>query len=180
MATLDSIRKSLLEIELQPIKDGIRGESIALIHFEAIDQPFIHVHQEDWSKPQKLVAINGKRPDFYLLPLDVNFIMVDVKYHSIGVDERFTLEHDEIEKYKNLIDYTVNTQKIAREKIQLKLFIIPKEHNGQSYIVIDFHEYLSDTHLHDINIKYDNKIHKVRYVDLKNKLTKIMTISEPY
>ena len=106
--------------------------------------------------------------------------MVDVKYHSIGVDQRFTLEHDEIEKYNNLLDYTVNTQKIAREKVQLKLFIIPKEHNGQSYSVIDFQEYLSDTHLHDINIKYDNKTHKVRYVDLKNKLTKIMTINDPY
>lgn len=180
MVTLDSIRKALLKDDLQTIQDGIRGESIAAVHFEEIDQPFIHVNQEEWSKPQKLIAIKGKRPDFYLLPLDNDFIMVDVKYHSIGENQHFTLEHDEIEEYKNLIDYTVNVQKIPRNKIQLKLFIIPKEHNGQSYYEVDFHEYISPTHLHDTTLMYDRKTHKIRYVDLNNKLIKIMTKDTPY
>lgn len=180
MVTLNSIRNALLNEKQTPLNDGIKGESIAIIHFEEIDQPFIHVQQEEWSKPQKLSKMNGKRPDFYLLPLDENFIMVDVKHYSIGEEQRFILAHEEIERYKNLIEYTVNIQKIDRNKIQLKIFIIPKEHNGGSYFEIDFHEYLSPVHEHDVRLKYDNETHKTRYVDLNGKLTSIMTIDKPY
>lgn len=175
MITLSSVRKALEDKALQPIKDGIRGESIAIVHFEEIEQPFIHVQQEYWSKPQKLIEMGGKRPDFYLLPLNEQFVMVDVKYHSVGEELRFTLKDEEVEEYKQLIKYTVDTHKIERDRIQLKIFIIPKEHNGLSYYPLDFQDYLSEDNLHDVVLKYDNKSHKIRYADLNGKLIKIMT-----
>ena len=180
MSTLSSIRKALQDKELQHIKDGNLGESIAAVHFEEIDQPFIHVQQDYWSKPQRLIDLGGKRPDFYLLPLNEEFVMVDVKYHSVGPDLHFTLEQKEIEQYKQLIEYTANIQKIKRNTIKLKLFIIPKEHNGLSYYSIDLQEYMSDKNLHSVVLKYDNKTHQIRYLDLNGKLKKIMTKNTPY
>lgn len=180
MPTLETMRKALLDQDLESIQDGIYGESVAAVHFEEIDQPFIHVQQEKWSKPQKLIKAGGKRPDFYLLPLDENFVMVDVKYHSLGEELHFFLSTDEIEQYKNLIEYTVTTHRIQREKIQLKLFIIPKEHKGLSYYTLDFHEFISDRYLHTFNIASGEKEYVTRYAELKGKLLRIMTKSSPY
>lgn len=180
MVTLNSIRTAINENKNQSIDDGIQGESIAVIHFEEIDQPFIHVQQDQWSKPPKLVEYKGKRPDFYLLPLDKDFRMVDVKHYSIGVSQRFTLSQEEVSKYHRLIDYTVEIQRIPREKIRLILFLIPKEHSGQSYCEIDFHNYLSDENLHEEKLLGQHTSQKLRYVDLNGKLKKIMTKNTSY
>lgn len=180
MVTLDSIRKAIHQETKKSIDDGILGESIAIVHFEEIDQPFIHVQQDEWSKPQKLIKHKGKRPDFYLLPLDKEFIMVDVKHYSIGEKNRFHLSQSEILEYQNLIDYTVNIQKIPREKIRLIMFLIPKEHHGKSYCEIDFQDYLSSKNLHKEIFVGQSTAQDIRYVDLNGKLKKIMTKDTNY
>lgn len=184
MTDLENMKRKLREeIDAKnPIYSGNYGEQVAILHFEETKQPFIHVHQEKWSKPLNMVALGAKRPDFYLLPLDDEINMIDAKYHTLGEQLEFTLSESELQEYLFLFQYVEKEFNRNLDKINLDLFIIPKEYGGLAYARVSLREIINHKKMTPLNCPKDfGEIYSTYYsIPIKDRLTKIFTIDEKF
>ncbi|QIX94188.1 hypothetical protein [Cedecea sp. FDAARGOS_727] len=184
MTDLDNVRKQLQKEfeDKDSTYSGNYGEQVAILHLEATKQPFIHVHQEKWSKPLNMDALGAKRPDFYLLPFDNEINMIDAKYHTLGEELEFTLHESELHEYLHLFEYVEKEFKKDFDKINLDFFIIPKEYGGLAYAKISLREIINHKVTEKLHCpKEFGEIYITFYrIPVKDKLNKIFTIDEKF
>ena len=80
---------------------GIAGERFAEEWFDAQGYQFTKLPQDPKTKPKSLVQCGGKRPDYELLTVDPNLMMMaDAKYHQTENMTSFSLSDKELSEYQ--------------------------------------------------------------------------------
>lgn len=142
---IEEIKRSLIDsyYEKDSIHKGNLGEMIAIHHFEATNQSFIHVNQSSWSYPEKMKLVDAKRPDFFIIENFKIIKIVDVKLHSLNENYEFKIDSSEILQYVNLHEYLMNTFSCKYDDIKFEFFIIPSHHTEEKYSIVSFEEMIS-------------------------------------
>lgn len=163
---------------------GDTGEILAILHFEKIEQGFIHVHQESWSYPPTMKNQNAKRPGFYMLPMHNEIVAIDVKHYELNENMDFTLSSADILGYVQLQLYLMKSHNKDPEEfddIKIKFFVIPLQLNGEAYAEITFEEMVKNMITEEKKIPgeitFSNTFSKV---SIKERLIVLGTKSEAY
>lgn len=165
-------------------RKGDLGEALAIAHFEEINQGFIHVHQEDWSYPNKMSQTNAQRPDFYMLPMGNKITVVDVKHWELNENLDFELSSSDLLKYINLQAYLmeIHDKSINEfDDILIKFFVIPSQLKGNAYAEVSLYEMVQNESIKSIDTHNGKVIkHVVHQVSIKDRLLKIGTKADNY
>ncbi|HBY6201959.1 hypothetical protein L0F40_02135 [Klebsiella pneumoniae] len=165
-------------------RKGDLGEALAITHFEETNQGFIHVHQEDWSYPNKMREKNAQRPDFYMLPMGNKITAVDVKHWELNDNLDFELSSCELLKYIELQLYLMEIHSKSIDDcndILIKFFVIPSQFKGDAYAEVSLHEMVQNELTLETNAPSGNVIKNIIYrFSIKDRLIKIGTKSDVY
>jgi hypothetical protein len=113
------------------------GESAATIWLDRNRWNYFAVNAQINDKPESLVAIGGKRPDF-CAQIKGELIYLDAKYHSCPNNE-FYIEEDEIDQYVKLRKWLLIEQLDSGER-DIIFMIFPQKHNATKLIFVHLDE----------------------------------------